>query len=415
MDRGGNGCRSRSGQRNGTIDMKSLFSSMPPRRRHLVLLVIIYIGFISLGLPDTVLGVAWDSMRRELGSPVYCAGFLTTLLTICSAISAFFSGAILRRTGTGRLLMICGFVTGCSLLGYAFSPAFWCLLLFAVPLGFGQGAVDTGMNYFVARHYTSRDMSWLHCCWGIGASCGPGLVTLILAAGGSWRWGYVTVGSIQLCLALLFLLTLGLWCDPDGAEECRADFAGGGVRYSFRFWCCPAMMFLYCGIEFSMGLWGYQFLTGCRGFSAEAAGCAVAGYWAALTAGRFLVGCVANRLGNRRQIRFSMMLAFAGALLLLIPGPAALSFSAVGLVGFAFAPFYPAMMHAAPERFDETTAATVIGCQGGASMLGMATLPAAFGCLAAKTTFALLPVFAMGAAAAILLLQRVVDGGTRER
>ena len=383
---------------------------MSPRRRHLVLLVIIYIGFISLGLPDTVLGVAWDSMRRELGTPVYYAGFLTTLLTICSAVSAFFSGEILRRTGTGRLLMICGFVTGCSLLGYAFSSAFWCLLLFAIPLGFGQGAVDTGMNYYVARHYTSRDMSWLHCCWGLGASCGPGLVTLILASGGSWRWGYVTVGAIQLGLALLFSLTLGLWSDPEGGDEKKTAFAEGTVRFCLRFWFCPLMMLLYCGIEFSMGLWVYQFLAGCRGFSAEAAGYAVAGYWGMLTAGRFLIGCVANRLGNRRQIRLSMVLSFTGALLLTVPGPAALILCAVGLIGFAFASFYPAMMHAAPERFDDVTAATVIGYQGGAAMLGAAVIPAAFGYLAARTTFALLPWFVAAVTVVIFLLQLRVDG-----
>ena len=390
--------------------MKAFFSAMSPRRRHLVLLVIIYIGFISLGLPDTVLGVVWDSMRRELGTPVYYAGFLTTLLTICSAVSAFFSGEILRRTGTGRLLMICGFVTGCSLLGYAFSPAFWCLLLFAIPLGFGQGAVDTGMNYYVARHYTSRDMSWLHCCWGLGASCGPGLVTLILASGGSWRWGYVTVGAIQLGLALLFSLTLGLWSDPEGGDEKKTAFAEGTVRFCLRFWFCPLMMLLYCGIEFSMGLWVYQFLAGCRGFSAEAAGYAVAGYWGMLTAGRFLIGCVANRLGNRRQIRLSMVLSFTGALLLTVPGPAALILCAVGLIGFAFASFYPAMMHAAPERFDDVTAATVIGYQGGAAMLGAAVIPAAFGYLAARTTFALLPWFVAAVTVVIFLLQLRVDG-----
>ena len=390
--------------------MKAFFSAMSPRRRHLVLLVIIYIGFISLGLPDTVLGVAWDSMRRELGTLVYYAGFLTTLLTICSAVSAFFSGEILRRTGTGRLLMICGFVTGCSLLGYAFSPAFWCLLLFAIPLGFGQGAVDTGMNYYVARHYTSRDMSWLHCCWGLGASCGPGLVTLILASGGSWRWGYVTVGAIQLGRALLFSLTLGLWSDPEGGDEKKTAFAEGTVRFCLRFWFCPLMMLLYCGIEFSMGLWVYQFLAGCRGFSAEAAGYAVAGYWGMLTAGRFLIGCVANRLGNRRQIRLSMVLSFTGALLLTVPGPAALILCAVGLIGFAFASFYPAMMHAAPERFDDVTAATVIGYQGGAAMLGAAVIPAAFGYLAARTTFALLPWFVAAVTVVIFLLQLRVDG-----
>lgn len=383
---------------------------MPPRRRHLVLLVIIYIGFISLGLPDTVLGVAWDSMREELKQPVYFAGFLATLLTVCSAVSAFFSGTILRRIGTGRLLMICGFVTGCSLLGYAFSPAFWCLLLFAIPLGFGQGAVDTGMNYYVARHYTSRDMSWLHCCWGIGASCGPMLVTLILASGRSWRWGYIAVGCIQLTLAVLFLLTLGLWSENGGADEEKAEFADGHVQYSGRFWCCPAMMFLYCGIEFSMGLWVYQFLSGCRGFSAESAGFAVAGYWGMLTAGRFLVGCVANRLGNRRQIRYSMVLGFVGAMLLLIPGPAVLTLGAAGVIGFAFASFYPAMMHAAPERFDAATAATVIGYQGGAGMLGTAVIPAAFGYLAARTTFALLPWFVAGVTVIIFLLQLQVDG-----
>lgn len=390
--------------------MKSFFSEMPSRRRYQVLLVIIYIGFVSLGLPDTVLGVAWDSMREELDQPVYFAGFLATLLTICSAVSAFFSGTILRRIGTGRLLMICGFVTGCSLLGYAFSPAFWCLLLFAIPLGFGQGAVDTGMNYYVARYYTSRDMSWLHCCWGIGASCGPTLMTLILASGGSWRWGYIAVGCIQLALAVLFLLTLGLWSENAGAKEEKTEFADGRVQYSGRFWCCPVMMFLYCGIEFSMGLWVYQFLSGCRGFSAESAGFAVAGYWGMLTAGRFLIGCVANRLGNRRQIRFSMVLGFVGAMLLLIPGPVALTLVAAGVIGFAFASFYPAMMHAAPERFDPATAATVIGYQGGAGMLGTAVIPAAFGYLAARTTFALLPWFVAAVTVIIFLLQWQVDG-----
>ena len=213
---------------------------MSPRRRHLVLLVIIYIGFISLGLPDTVLGVAWDSMREELDQPVYFAGFLATLLTICSAVSAFFSGTILRRIGTGRLLMICGFVTGCSLLGYAFSPAFWCLLLFAIPLGFGQGAVDTGMNYYVARYYTSRDMSWLHCCWGIGASCGPTLMTLILASiilvavglkGPAGMVSALIIGGV-VCTALSMAggfitdLKIGYWLGSTPAKQETWKFLG---------------------------------------------------------------------------------------------------------------------------------------------------------------------------------------------
>ncbi len=393
--------------------MRTLFGSMSPRKRHLVLLVIIYIGFVSLGLPDTILGVAWDTMHTELNQPIYFAGFIATLLTVCSAVSAFFSGAILRKLGTGKLLAICGLVTGASLLGYAVSPAFWCLLLFAIPLGFGQGAVDTGMNFYVAKHYTSRDMSWLHCCWGVGASSGPLLVTLILASGWSWRWGYGTVAAIQLSLAVVFLLSLRLWQEPAGDDAGKVEQLQGKPRYDGRFWCCPVMFFFYCGIEFSMGLWLFEFLTKCREFSPEAAGFSVAGYWGMLTAGRFVVGCVANRLGNVRQIRFSMMLGILGALLLMIPGVPSAALLAAGLIGFAFAPFYPAMMHAAPERFDDVTAATVIGYQGGAGMLGAAVIPATFGYLAAETTFAILPYFVGAVAVMILLLQLHVDAKPR--
>lgn len=391
--------------------MHSLFASLSPQKRRLVLLVIIYIGFISLGLPDTVLGVAWDSMRKDLHQPVYCAGFIATLLTACSAVSAFFSGAVLRRFGTGKLLMLCGFITGCSLLGYAVSPAFWCILLFAIPLGFGQGAVDTGMNFYVAKHYTSRDMSWLHCCWGIGATLGPILITAILSTGFSWRWGYAVVAAVQVALAILFLLTLSLWNDHSLNDDSgKVEKIQGKVQYDLRFWCCPAMFFLYCGIEASLGLWGFPFLTDCRSFSMETAGYAVAGYWGMLTAGRFILGFIANRLGNLRQIRYSMISGILAGCLLLIPGIPLLGIFALGLAGFSLASFYPAMMHAAPERFDDATAATVIGYQGGAGMLGIGVLPVAFGYLAANTTFAILPYLAIAACTLLLLLQLKVDG-----
>ncbi len=170
------------------------------------------------------------------------------------------------------------------------------------------------------------------------------------------------------------------------------------------------MFFLYCGIEFSMGLWVYQFLTNCRDIQPEIAGYAVAGYWGMLTAGRFLIGFVANRLGNRKQIRYSMTLGICGGLLLMIPGGLLLTLFAVGLIGFAFAAFYPAMMHAAPARFDDATAATVIGWQGGAAMLGAAVIPASFGYLAANSTFGILPYFGVTVCTLIFLLQLKVDG-----
>ncbi len=394
--------------------MFSIFTDLSPRKRRFVLLIIIYIGFISLGLPDTILGVAWKPIHQEFRQPVYFAGFITTLLTLCSAVSAFFSGTVLRKLGTGKLLMFCGFLTGGALLGYAISPAFWCILLFAIPLGFGQGAVDTGMNYYVAKHYTSRDMSWLHCCWGIGASAGPLLITLLLAGGRSWRSGYVSVAALQLSLAMIFFLTLKLWNEPETADTgSNAGTISGNPRYDLRFWYCPVMFFLYCGIEYSMGLWTFEFLTRHHGFPLKTAGFAVAGYWAMLTFGRFLVGCFANKLGNLRQIRFSMIFAFAGGILLLNHGFPALTLFAVALTGFAFAPFYPAMMHAAPERFDDATAATAIGFQGGAAMLGAALCPVIFGYLAARTSFLLLPCFVLLSSGTIFLLQLRVDGWKR--
>lgn len=395
--------------------MNTFVNSLSPKAKSIFLLGIIYLGFISLGLPDSILGVAWEPMRMEFNSPIYYAGFVAMLLTACSAVSAFFSGAVLRRLGTGKLLVICGFMTGIGLLGYSLSPVFWIILLCAVPLGFGQGAIDTGMNFYVAKNYSSRVMSWLHCCWGVGASAGPLVITIILAYGLSWRYGYGIVAAVQLFLAGMFLLTLNVWQEKptEGKEEPREELQGK-VCYDIRFWCCPVMFFMYCGIEFSMGLWGYQFLTRCLEFSPEAAGYAVAGYWGMLTFGRFVLGFIANRLGNVRQIRYSMVLGCLGALLLMFSEIQVFAVISFGVIGFAFATFYPAMMHAAPERFDDATAATVIGYQGGAGMLGAALVPVGFGYLAAHTTFNLLPYLVGCFCLILLLMQLKVDGIRRQ-
>ncbi len=399
-----------------TTVAKTTAGTAAGRRRSRLLLGLIAIGFVSLGLPDSILGVAWSAMRVELHQPVDRAGVVTLALTLCSAIASFASGAILRRLGTARLLMICGFVTGLALLGFGLAPAFWCLIALALPLGFGQGAVDTGMNYYVAKHYSSRAMSWLHASWGIGASGGPLLTTALLAAGRSWRWSYIAIAAVQVSLAVLFLLTRALWNDPGHpGRGGRANTATGfgtadRPRRDARFWCCTGMFALFTGLEAGTALWGHTFLTTCRGIDSRTAGFAIAGYWGMLTLGRFLMGFIANRLGNQRQILGSILLALASSVLLAMPLPPALTLAAIGLLGLAAAPFYPAMMHAAPERFDDVTAATLIGYQGGAGMLGVMTLPPAFGFLAARTSFALLPWMAMLLATGVLLAQLRVDG-----
>ena len=384
-----------------------------PAIRARILLVIIYIGFVSLGLPDTVLGVAWDYMRVDFGEPIYYAGFLTMLLTLCSAVSSFMSGAVLRRVGTGRLLMICGYLTGFSLLGYALSPVFWGLLLLTVPLGFGQGAVDTGMNFYVAKHYSSRDMSWLHCCWGIGASAGPTVVTLVIAAGWSWRWSYGLIASVQIVLATLFLAALGLWRESGGTAAGTVEglaAAGETVTRDVRFWCCTLIFWAYTGIEVSIGLWSYTLLTTLRQVPAEAAGYWVAGYWGALTAGRFLLGIFADRIGNRRLIRCSTAGAMLAGILLAVPGGRWLALAALLLAGFSLASLYPCMMHEAPRRFNDATAGILTGYQGGAGALGIAMIPPLVGYIAARTTFGILPYVVFGLSLAIFLMQVRVDG-----
>lgn len=378
-----------------------------------MLLGIIYLGFISLGLPDTVLGVAWGYMRSDFDAPVYFAGILTLVLTVCSTVSSIASGSILLKTGTGRLLMICGFMTGFSLLGYAFSPVFWLMALLAIPLGFGQGAVDTGMNFYVARHHSSRVMNWLHCCWGIGASAGPTLLTLFVAAGFTWRWGYAFIGIVQIVLAVLFLLTLKLWNESpreSAASENGETQDSSIARKDLRFWLCTLIFLSYTGMEASIGLWGYTFLVLMRNIPQETAGYWVACYWGMLTAGRFLVGIFADKLGNRRQIRYSAAGAMAGGILLSVSGVSWLPFFALALLGFSLAAIFPAMMHETPKRFNNATASILTGYQGAAGMIGIAVIPPLFGFIAYKTTFSFLPFLIVMLACLIFIMQVAVDG-----
>ena len=281
----------------------------------------------------------------------------------------------------------------------------------AIPLGFGQGAVDTGMNYYVAANYSSSQMNWLHCCWGIGAGTGPLLTTWLIASGSSWRWGYGVIAAVQITLALMFAFSNRMWQRSAGDKgNLNHKTAVESASYSRgRFYSCVVMMWLYTGIESSVGLWGYMYLTLCAGTAADVAGYTMAGYWGMLTVGRFVIGFFANRLGNIRQIRWGLFGVIAGGVILLFAMPQ-LSVIGMGMIGFALAPIYPAMMHAAPERFNLAVAGKLIGFQGGAAMLGVACIPPAFGWLAAHTTFMLLPFLVMVAAALMLVLQFMVDG-----
>ncbi len=368
---------------------------------HVALLALVYGAFISLGLPDGVLGVAWPAMRSGLGQALEAAGLITFILTACSAASGFASGMVLARLGTGSVVAISGFLTGLALLGFAFAPSFGWILLLTVPLGLGAGSVDAGLNHFVARHYSARHMNWLHGCWGIGATLGPAIMGSALAAGAGWQGGYRTIAGIQLILAALFVFNLRLWQrEPERLQATQEPSAGGMARKqppAWATWVAAAVFLVYTTIELGTGLWAASILVDGRGKDPVSAGVWVACFFGAIMTGRFAIGLVADRLGNRRLVRAGIVAALAGtALFGAGPLPDALSLLGLVLMGLGCAPIYPSLMHEATRRFDAVTARRVIGRQVAFAYVGCALGPAALGLLGARVgLWAIMPAIGL--------------------
>ena len=388
------------------------FSELPVL--HFFLLFIIYAAFISLGLPDGVLGVAWPAMRNSLEQPLASVGLITLVLTVCSAASGFFSGRVIARLGTGLVVMLSGLMTGLALLGFSFAPAFGWLLLLTVPLGLGAGAVDAGLNHFVAAHYSSRHMNWLHGFWGVGATLGPVLMGVALADPAGWAGGYRTIALIQLSLAALLLMALPLWRQHHAAAAeapkpatLEPQFKPVSAR---ALWLAPLAFLLYVAAEMGTGLWAASILVGDRNLPAATAGLWVSVFFGSITAGRFGVGLVANRLGNRRLVRFGVVVAATGATLFALPGlPSALSLVGLLLMGLGCAPIYPSLMHETAQRFPPEVARRVIGRQIGFAYVGASVLPAACGLLASLVGLGAIMPVVVGLLLVLLLVTTQLD------
>ena len=369
---------------------------------HITLLAIIYLAFISLGLPDSVLGVAWPSMRIDLGQPLAAAGLVTLIVTACSAFSSMVSASVLNRLGTGVVVMLSGVLTGLGLLGFAFAPSLGWVLVCAVPLGLGAGSVDTGLNHFVADHYSSRHMNWLHGCWGVGATVGPVIMGAALVSASGWQSGYRTIALMQLTLALLFLATLRLW-QREHASPPLHEAAGAGALQrtsvpAWATWLAPALYLVYATIEVGTGLWTASILVDDRGLDAPTAGLWVSCFFGAIMGGRFAIGLVAARLGNRRLVRLGLLTAMVGALIFSIRGlPDMVSLAGLVLLGLGGAPIYPSLMHETTRRFDAATARRVVGRQVAFSYVGSAIGPASLGLLGAYAGLAaIMPAVLLG-------------------
>ncbi len=363
-----------------------------------LLLILIYVAFISLGLPDAMLGAGWPTMQSNLGVSYGFAGILHMIIAGGTIVSSAFAGRVLGKFGTGKVTAFSVGLTAVALFGFSCRFSFGWLLLAAIPLGLGAGAVDAGLNAFVASHYESRHMSWLHCFWGVGALAGPLVLSAFLWRGNSWRLGYLTIAVFQTILVVVLVTAIPLWAkvcsripaDPQQSGPLHQPFARllalKGVKWTL------ATFLFYCGIEATIGLWGGSFLFKVKGLGAASAALCSSICYASITLGRFLTGFLTLRVPNATLIRAGALIVLAGVALMLVPGPLALSLAGFVLAGLGCAPIFPCLLHETPARFGEKNAQALMGLQMAIAYVGLTFLPPLFGFLAASTSLALLPV-----------------------
>ncbi len=364
----------------------------------ILLIGLTYISFISLGLPDGLLGVAWPSIRAFFNLPLDALGALLVMFTTGYLLSSFSSGRILARLNVGALLALSCLATAVSLLGYALTSNWWIMVTLGLLSGLGAGAIDAGLNTYAATHFSARSVNWLHACYGIGATIGPFIMTSVLTAHHPWQRGYVTVGLGQLALAICFGMTSKLWAnnssEPVGlaqndhsksASSVRASPTSPPLTSTLRLpmaWLSIAVFFVYTGIEAAAGTWSYSLFTEGRGVPMMTAGTWVSVYWGCLTAGRLLSGFAINFVPVRLLLRYCIVGISLGAGMIWLNITGFISFVGLALMGLLSAPIFPSMIATTPERLGEAHTANVVGFQIAAAVLGASLLPSLIGLLA---------------------------------
>lgn len=379
----------------------------------LFFLGMIYLAFISLGLPDSILGAAWPAMRAGWGAPLGQAGSISLVVAGGTVVSSLLSSRVIWRFGTGKVTLVSVLMTACALLGFSLAPGVWWLYIMAVPLGLGAGAVDAGLNAYVAKNYKARHMSWLHCFWGIGATLGPMIMGAFVDRNGFWQGGYRTVSAIQFGLALLLFFLLPLWRKEEQlqAESRRAPglaniFTLPAVKWSL------SSFFLYCSLEIAAGLWCASFLVEEKGLLPAQGAWWASLFYAGITAGRFLSGFLTFKLTGRQLIRIGLLLILSGAGLLMLPGEAAAG--GMALLGLGCAPIYPALLHETPDRFGQENAQELMGIQMACAYAGSTLMPAVLGQMANWVGVGVYPWFLLGAGLLMTLCTERVNAIIRK-
>ncbi len=362
------------------------------------ILVIIYFAFISLGLPDSLLGSTWPAMRLDLNAPISMAGVLSMFISGCTIISSLNSARLIHRFRTSRITLVSVLLTAVALMGYSFSPSIIWLFFLAIPLGLGAGAIDSGLNHFVALHYKAKHMNWLHCFWGIGATTGPVIISYFLKENNNWRGGYRSISMIQFLLVLIMFIALPKWkiveADTSSSNQKEEKMISNRDALKIRGAKWAVLTFiLYCGVEMTTGLWSSTYLTLNRGLSASTAAAFVSLYYVGITAGRGLGGFLTMKFKPNTLIIGGCILSICSMILYVLPLPAICSAIALVMIGFGFAPVFPNMLQETPVRFGKKASQTMIGLQMGCAYLGSTFVPLLFGFLADKIGSFLLPYF----------------------
>lgn len=360
------------------------------------LLGIIYLSFISLGLPDALLGAAWPNMYPAFQVPISCAGVISMIISLGTIISSLQSDRLTRKFGTGKVTAVSVGITALALWGFSISHSFIMLCLWAVPYGLGAGSVDASLNNYVALHYASKHMSWLHCMWGIGATLGPYIMGAVLTGGGVWNTGYRMISVLQIVLTAILIFSLPKWKGQNRSSE---ESTGGRALSLKEIVAIPgakAIMvcfFCYCALEQTTMLWASSYLNLAKGVDAKTAASFAGMFCIGITIGRGINGFIAMKLKDRQMIRMGQAIILIGIIVMVLPFGESGSLIGFSLIGLGCAPIYPCVIHSTPEHFGAEHSQAIIGVQMASAYIGTCLMPPLFGLAANHISIRLLPLY----------------------
>ena len=382
-----------------------------------LLLAVIYLSFISLGLPDSLLGSAWPSIYPEFQVPVDYAGVIFMIIAAGTIISSLQSDRLTKKIGTGKVTAFSVLTTAVALWGFSMSHSYWMLIVWAIPYGLGAGSVDASLNNYVALHYKSRHMSWLHCMWGVGASVGPYIMSYVLSHGQSWHSGYRWISYIQIILTAILMLTLPLWkqqstsyCDDVTSKEQGKRKGSEQVLSLSEVIHIPGakqvllMFFCYCALEQTSGLWASSYLVLKYGIDVGTAAGYGSLFYVGITVGRAISGFLTIKLQDNQMIRLGQALILTGLICMFLPFGSKIALAGLIIVGLGCAPIYPCIIHSTPFNFGAENSQALVGVQMASAYLGNLLMPPLFGMIAKRISVGIFPVYLLG----ILILMYVM-------